>query len=64
MSAERYDYFASDFICVDMNPEYLEGTRAINADDRLVHPVQARCGSLPCPPYKDKQYVSYAVCAN
>ncbi|XP_048750851.2 short-chain collagen C4-like [Ostrea edulis] len=64
MAAERYDYFASDFICVDLNPEYIEGTRAVNADGRLIHPVKARCGSLPCPPYKDKQYVSCVVCTN
>ncbi|XP_048750844.2 uncharacterized protein LOC125662611 [Ostrea edulis] len=64
MSAERSDHFASDFICVDLNPEYIEGTRARNADGRLIHPAKARCGSLPCPPYKDKQYVSCVVCAN
>jgi hypothetical protein len=64
MSAERYSYFASDFICVDLNPQYIEGTRAVNADGRLIHPVKARCGSLPCPPYKDKQLVSCVVCAN
>ncbi|XP_062601852.1 short-chain collagen C4-like isoform X2 [Saccostrea cucullata] len=64
LSAERSDYKGSDYICVDLNPEYLEGTRAVNADGRLIFPVQARCGSLPCPPYKEKQYVSCVVCAN
>lgn len=63
LSAERSDYSGSDYICVALDAEYFEGTRAVNADGRLIFPVRAKCGSLPCPPYTDDQYVSCVVCS-
>lgn len=55
--------YASDYICLDENPEFLEGTRSHNDNGRTLYPVRARCGSLPCPPYVDYHYISCVVCS-
>ena len=62
LSAERYDHTGADYICVALYGDYFEGTRGVNADGRLIFPVRAKCGSLPCPPYTENQYVSCVVC--
>ena len=62
LSAERFDHTGSDYICVALYGDYFEGTRAVNADGRLIYPVKAKCGSIPCPPYAENQYVSCVVC--
>ncbi|XP_022305869.2 uncharacterized protein LOC111112592 [Crassostrea virginica] len=62
LSAEASTYSGSDYICVAWNAEYFEGTRAVDANGRLLYPVKAKCGSLPCPPYTENQYVSCVVC--
>lgn len=52
-----------EYLCVDENAEYLmDGTRQ-NFDGRLFYPVQAACGALPCPPYKESQLISCVVCS-
>lgn len=57
-------WFAREYLCVDENAEYLsEGTRQQNYDGSLFFPVQAVCGSLPCPPYKSSQLISCVVCS-
>ncbi|CAC5379447.1 unnamed protein product [Mytilus coruscus] len=55
--------YASDFVCIDENPEYFEGTRMNNFDGRTLYPISAQCGSLPCPPYKQDQYIACVVCS-
>lgn len=53
-----------EYLCVDMNAEYLsEGTRQQDYNGRLFYPVQAVCGSLPCPPYRSAQLISCVVCS-
>lgn len=55
---------ANEYLCVDENAEYLgEGTRQQDYNGRLFYPVQAACGSLPCPPYKESQLISCVVCS-
>ncbi|XP_062571916.1 short-chain collagen C4-like [Saccostrea cucullata] len=56
-------YYGSEYLCLHGNPEYMtDGARQYNNDGRLFFPVQAVCGSLPCPPYKDSQTVACVVC--
>ena len=54
---------ASEFICIDNDPEYFERSRQLNSDGLLIYPVRVVCGSLPCPKYKDSQYMPCAVCS-
>jgi hypothetical protein len=53
-----------EYLCVDEDAEYLqEGTRQQDYNGRLFYPVKAKCGSLPCPPYKEAQLISCVVCS-
>lgn len=55
---------STEFLCMDSSPEYLtEGARQHDNDGRLFYSVEAKCGSLPCPPYKDTELLSCVVCA-
>lgn len=49
-------------ICMDANPEYMQhgGT---NDDEHILYLVEARCGSLPCPPYYDGREITCVVCS-
>lgn len=56
---------STEFLCMDNNPEYLtERARQHNNDGRLFYSVEAKCGSLPCPPYKvlSFSHVSSELC--
>ncbi|CAG2242195.1 unnamed protein product [Mytilus edulis] len=57
------DEYSSEYICMDENPEFFEGTRSHDDNGRTLYPVRARCGSLPCPPYTEYQYISCVVCS-
>jgi hypothetical protein len=58
-----YDgHFASDFVCLDGEPEVLEGGEG-NADGKLFYFIEARCGSLRCPPYVQGRELTCAVCS-
>lgn len=55
---------STEFLCMDSSPEYLtEGARQHDNNDRLFYSVEAKCGSLPCPPYKDTELLSCVICA-
>ncbi|XP_071133217.1 uncharacterized protein [Mytilus edulis] len=53
---------ASEYSCVDENPQYFEGSRQ-NLDGKLFFPVITVCGSLPCPPYENSKYLKCVVCS-
>ncbi|VDH94265.1 Hypothetical predicted protein [Mytilus galloprovincialis] len=53
---------ASEYSCVDENPQYFEGSRQ-NLDGKLFYPVSTVCGSLPCPPYENSKYLKCVVCS-
>ncbi|KAK3100542.1 hypothetical protein FSP39_021566, partial [Pinctada imbricata] len=53
---------ASQYICVDKDAEKIPGSSA-NKGGKLLYPVEARCGSLKCPPYKDGQELACVVCS-
>ncbi|XP_052691929.1 uncharacterized protein LOC128169955, partial [Crassostrea angulata] len=50
------------YTCVDEHPDTLHGGRA-NQDGRLFYSVEARCGSLKCPPYVEGRELVCAVCS-
>ena len=53
---------ASSYICVDAQPTYTSGGSR-NNDDHLIYVTAMKCGSLPCPPYKDNLEVLCVVCS-
>ena len=48
-------------ICVDNAFKLVPGSATINGD-MVLHFVEGRCGSLPCPPYDKTRELSCAVC--
>lgn len=56
-------WYAFDFVCLNADAEYLtEGARQHNLNGHILYPVTAVCGSLPCPPYRNGQYITCVVC--
>ncbi|XP_066283038.1 short-chain collagen C4-like [Branchiostoma lanceolatum] len=51
----------SEFVCMDGEPEVLPGGEG-NQDGALFYLVEARCGSLPCPPYVEGRELACVVC--
>ncbi|KAK3084391.1 hypothetical protein FSP39_012796 [Pinctada imbricata] len=52
----------SEYACVDEHPEGIEGTRTHDDEGKLFYPARSICGSLPCPPYVNKGFLSCVVC--
>ncbi|VDH93743.1 Hypothetical predicted protein [Mytilus galloprovincialis] len=52
----------SQYVCMDMNPEVLE-KGSTDHNGKLFVGVQAKCGSLSCPPFHDNVMVSCVVCS-
>ena len=46
---------------MDVSPESIAGGHA-NHDGALFYYTEARCGSLPCPPYEEEKELTCAVC--
>ncbi|XP_019644472.1 PREDICTED: collagen alpha-2(IV) chain-like [Branchiostoma belcheri] len=62
LMAERHNHAGSkEFVCVDEQPEVMQGGHA-NQDGALFYPVEARCGSLPCPHYVEGRELTCVVC--
>ncbi|XP_044170208.1 short-chain collagen C4-like [Acropora millepora] len=61
MAAYHAEKHASEFICVDGNPEYVRGSKQ-NKNGALLYPVEGVCGSLPCLPYVAGRELTCAVC--
>ena len=53
---------ATEYICLDSASESLDHS-AGNDNQNLLHFTSSRCGSLPCPPYKDNGVLSCVVCS-
>ncbi|XP_061171854.1 short-chain collagen C4-like [Saccostrea echinata] len=53
---------ATTYKCVDKNPDTLHGGQS-NKDGYLFYHVEARCGSLKCPPYVEGRELMCAVCS-
>ena len=50
------------YSCVDSTPDALHGGHT-NKDGKLFYLVEARCGSLKCPPYVEGRELVCAVCS-
>ncbi|XP_033728136.1 short-chain collagen C4-like [Pecten maximus] len=53
---------ASQYVCVDQQPQTLLGGGSSNDDGKLFFQVRAKCGSLKCPPYEEDKVLSCVVC--
>lgn len=62
LTANWYDYQESEYLCIDEDPDYVEGSRR-NENGRLFYPVKTVCGSLPCPPYENGNLLTCVVCS-
>lgn len=50
--------------CVDKDPDTAPGFKSsTNQDGYLFYAVEARCGSLNCPPYTEGRELTCAVCS-
>lgn len=49
-------------ICMDGEPEFLPNGSA-NNNQHILYLVEARCGSLPCPPYVQGRELACVVCS-
>ena len=61
LMAEYYDDYRSQFVCTDVSLKQVPGTANFNGGC-LLHFVEGRCGSLPCPPYDGTSELSCAIC--
>ena len=62
LMAGYYDHSgATDYYCVDKDPENLTGGEA-NDNGYLLYFVEVRCGSLRCPPYVNGRELQCVVC--
>ncbi|XP_053374035.1 uncharacterized protein LOC123532550 [Mercenaria mercenaria] len=55
-------HHATEFVCLDVNPEIIAGGVS-DVDGKLFYFVEARCGSLRCPPYVNGRELTCAVCS-
>ncbi|XP_060600723.1 uncharacterized protein LOC132754147 [Ruditapes philippinarum] len=63
LSSGHYSHEASsEFVCLDVEPEIIDGGSA-SEDGKLFYFVEARCGSLRCPPYVNGRELTCAVCS-
>jgi hypothetical protein len=62
IASGAYTHAASSFICIDAHPTYITGGSRSN-DDNLIYVTAMKCGSLPCPPYKDNLELFCVVCS-
>ncbi|XP_060065502.1 uncharacterized protein LOC132545848 [Ylistrum balloti] len=53
---------ATQYVCVDQHPQYLEGGADKNENGKLFYGVKSKCGPLHCPPYEDNKLLSCVVC--
>ncbi|XP_078661145.1 uncharacterized protein LOC144905378 [Branchiostoma floridae x Branchiostoma belcheri] len=51
----------TEFVCMDGDAEALPGGEG-DENGALFYPVEARCGSLPCPPYVEGRELTCVVC--
>ncbi|XP_078619150.1 uncharacterized protein LOC144886395 [Branchiostoma floridae x Branchiostoma japonicum] len=57
----HYNYHRTEFVCVDGEPETRPGGH-VNQNGALFYPVEASCGSLPCPNYVQGRELTCVVC--
>ena len=66
LMADRYNHqSATEFVCVDRNPEIRVSSNAADQNGVLFYPVEGRCniGNLPCGPYINGAELTCVVCS-
>ncbi|XP_035685760.1 short-chain collagen C4-like [Branchiostoma floridae] len=61
LMTEYLNYHRSEFVCMDGEPETRPGGH-VNENGALFYPVEASCGSLPCPNYVQGRELTCVVC--
>ncbi|XP_078618881.1 uncharacterized protein LOC144886236 [Branchiostoma floridae x Branchiostoma japonicum] len=62
LMTELYNHpSAKEFVCMDEQSETMQGGQA-DQNGALFYPVEARCGSLPCPNYVEGRELTCVVC--
>jgi len=61
LASNYFGFSRTEFICLDAAPESRPGGEA-DLNGGLLYPVQAFCGSLPCPPFGNYDEITCAVC--
>ncbi|XP_019637841.1 PREDICTED: short-chain collagen C4-like [Branchiostoma belcheri] len=61
LMASSYVHNATEYVCVDNNPETVPGGQD-NQGGAWFYPVEARCGTLPCPNYVEGRELTCVVC--
>ncbi|XP_023930268.1 macrophage scavenger receptor types I and II isoform X3 [Lingula anatina] len=59
--SNRDDYARTEFVCLDEAPEVVAGGH----EDKIAasfYTAEAKCGTLPCPPYVDGRELACVVC--
>jgi hypothetical protein len=62
MSGHYSNAGSSEYICVDDKPEALEAGNEVK-DEKYSYFVEASCGALKCPPYKNSRELACVVCS-
>ncbi|XP_052791439.1 uncharacterized protein LOC128225591 [Mya arenaria] len=63
MSERETQTASKDFVCMDKNAEVAEASSETNQDGALFFFVDAKCGSLKCPPYVTGRTLTCVVCS-
>ncbi|KAJ8308027.1 hypothetical protein KUTeg_012901 [Tegillarca granosa] len=58
----HHSHGPTEYICVDAKPETVHGGRAAQYG-KLMYQVEAKCGSLKCPPYVNNRELTCVVCS-
>ena len=61
MSGDHKTHSATDYYCIDKEPENVTGGR--NDDGKVLYFVETRCGSLKCPPYVNGRELTCVICS-
>ena len=56
------NHYGFDNLCLDGNPEFLNHG-ATEDNEHVFYVLEAKCGSLPCPPYVDGRELTCVVCS-
>jgi len=63
LSAGYYSHYAaSEYVCLDADPDVIAGSQR-DHNGKLFYMTEAKCGSLPCPPYVEGRELTCVVCS-
>eukprot|EP00058_Branchiostoma_floridae_P010322 XP_002595810.1 hypothetical protein BRAFLDRAFT_96784 [Branchiostoma floridae] len=62
LMAASYTHTATEYVCMDDNPETVQGGQGRQTSATRFYPVEARCGALQCPNYVEGRELTCVVC--